>query len=136
MSATPRKRIVVVEDDAVLRELMVDLLHVLGHHVALATDLGSLGAQHLITQNVDLGLIDLTLHDLDGYEVARRVREAGRSVRLIAISGLSEASAQVHAERAGFDAYLRKPHTLDQLAAAIDASNRLARAGIIEDPPS
>jgi CheY-like chemotaxis protein len=64
-----------------------------------------------------VALIDIGLPDVDGDEVARRMRAAagGRSIGLIAITGYGQAEDQRRAYEAGFDAHLTKPVAPERL---------------------
>jgi len=65
--------------------------------------------------------VDIGLPLLDGYEVARRLREAKFGARLVALTGYGREDDLQRAREAGFDEHLLKPATLEQLRAAIDA---------------
>ena len=58
---------------------------------------------------------------MDGYELARRLRESerGRAMRLVAVTGYGQGSDQVAARAAGFDEHFIKPIDLEQLARAL-----------------
>lgn len=58
----------------------------------------------------DLGLVDIGLPDLDGYEVARALRaRLGRELRLVALTGYGQDADRRRSAEAGFDAHLVKP---------------------------
>ena len=65
----------------------------------------------------DIALIDIGLPDVDGYEVARRLRASpgGRRMGLVAITGYGQAEDQRRAYEAGFDAHLTKPVAPERL---------------------
>jgi len=69
----------------------------------------------------DIVLLDIGLPDLDGYEVARRLRSsqtpgvAGRKMKLIALTGYGRDADKALAFEAGFDAHLTKPYEFDEL---------------------
>jgi DNA-binding response OmpR family regulator len=65
-------------------------------------------------------VLDIGLPQVDGYELARRMR-ARCTTRLIALSGYGQAADKARATDAGFDAHLVKPIALEALEAAIDA---------------
>ncbi len=73
----------------------------------------------------DLALIDVGLPELDGYEVARRIRAGagGKSMRLIAITGYGQAEDRQRALEAGFDAHLTKPVTPDELSIVLASAS-------------
>ena len=104
------RRIVVVEDSADVRETLADFLGSLGHSVELAAN-GPEGVQKLLTLQPDVGLVDIGLPGMDGYEVARvvRSRPEGRSLFLVALTGYGGGAAEDSARDAGFDLHVVKP---------------------------
>ena len=108
--SAPSRRILVVEDSADVRETLADFLGSLGHSVELAAS-GPEGAEKLLTLQPDVGLVDIGLPGMDGYEVARvvRTRPEGRSLFLVALTGYGGPEAEASARRAGFDLHLVKP---------------------------
>jgi PAS domain S-box-containing protein len=108
-SGQPR-RILIVEDNQDSREMLRILLERAGHEVSEASD-GASGLAAVVSTRPDVALVDLGLPGLDGFEVARRVRasEAGRSVRLVALTGYGLPADQHRSREAGFDAHLVKP---------------------------
>jgi CheY-like chemotaxis protein len=71
----------------------------------------------------DVALIDIGLPGIDGYEVARRVRAAGKPVRLVAITGYGLPEDRRRTAEAGFDVHLVKPvemETLEQLLSRLE----------------
>jgi signal transduction histidine kinase/ActR/RegA family two-component response regulator len=126
-------RVVVVEDNADLRDLTSDLLEVLGCQVELADD-GRLGLETILRSKPDLALVDIGLPVLDGYEVAREVRaKLGSSVWLVAVSGYGLDRDREQSKEAGFDRHITKPLDTNTLRDVIDQarveSARAARPG-------
>lgn len=115
-------RIVLVEDIEDNREMLQAILELDGHQV-IAAENGETGCQAIIEQQPDLALIDIGLPGIDGYEVARRVRQSslGNKVKLIALTGYGQHSDIVHALASGFDAHLVKPVKPDELAALLQS---------------
>ena len=106
-------RIVLVEDDSDLRELVCDVLTAQGHSVQLAAD-GLAGLALILAERPDLALVDIGLSGIDGYEVARRVRAAlDSTVRLVAMTGNGLEHERLREQAAGFDARLSKPLDLE-----------------------
>jgi signal transduction histidine kinase/CheY-like chemotaxis protein len=104
-----RRRIVVVEDNADVREPLEVLLRELGHDVESAED-GARGVEQIVSTKPEIALVDIGLPILDGYDVARRVRERlGSSVLLVALTGYGQPEDRKRALKAGFDAHLTKP---------------------------
>jgi DNA-binding response OmpR family regulator len=118
--ATAKRRILVVEDDADLGEMLAALLSMYGHQVAVATS-GREALDLLSGPPVDMALVDLGLPDLDGREVARQMRAGadGRALQLVALTGADEEEDRRAALAAGFDEYLVKPIEPDQLLALV-----------------
>ncbi len=103
------RRIVVVEDNQDIRDLLRLKLRRLGHEVDAVGD-GVAGVQAIVDRRPDLALVDIGLPGLDGYEVAARVRESvGRDVVLVAVSGFGQPEDKRKALDAGFDEHITKP---------------------------
>ena len=103
-------RVLVVEDDVDLREGLRQLLEIWGHDVDVA-ETGALGIEKALENPPQIALIDIGLPEIDGYEVARRIRTAhGKEVIfLVAVSGYSGDAEHQRALESGFDAQLPKP---------------------------
>ena len=105
-------RVLVVEDNADAREALVAVLAAEGHAVWEAVD-GEAGIEVALRERPDVVLVDIGLPRLDGYEVARRLRERAATVGarwgLVALTGYGQPEDVQRAEDAGFDAHLVKP---------------------------
>jgi len=109
--------ILIVEDNPDGRESLRMLLELYGYTVAVAAD-GLEGVEAAMRLRPDVVLIDIGLPRLDGYEVARRLREAlGHDVRLIACTAYSDPATRRRAFEVGFDEFRVKPMDLDELLA-------------------
>ncbi len=119
---TPRRRILLVEDNEDIREMTRDLLESLGHEVVVAKD-GFEGIDLAKTAKADLALIDLGLPEIDGYEVARRIRSAlgAAAPRLVALTGYGDEEAHARSREAGFDLHMVKPVSDENLAMVLSA---------------
>jgi CheY-like chemotaxis protein len=115
--------VLVIDDHVDGRELLSALLLADGHEVHEAND-GPSGLAAARAVRPDVAIIDIGLPGLDGYEVARGLRASaeGRAIRLIALTGYGREADIRRARAAGFDAYLVKPVTPEQLNAALAAS--------------
>ena len=103
------RRIVVIEDNVDVRELLRLKLRRLGHEVDAVAD-GLAGVQAIVDHRPDLALVDIGLPGLDGYEVAARVRRSvGNDVVLVAVSGFGQPEDKRKAMDAGFDEHITKP---------------------------
>ena len=115
------RRIVIVEDNADVRELLRLKLKRLGHAVDAVAD-GIAGVSAIVAAKPDLALVDIGLPGIDGYEVASQVRAMlGKDVVLVAVSGFGQPEDKRKALEAGFDEHITKP------ADVTDIENLLAR---------
>ncbi|HEX7706119.1 MAG TPA: MASE1 domain-containing protein [Thermoanaerobaculia bacterium] len=107
---TRRRRVLVVEDNADAREMLVIILKRAGHDVRAASDglEGITAAESFVPEIV---LLDIGLPGLDGYGVARRLRASHRTseVQLVALTGYGQEEDREKALAAGFDHHLLKP---------------------------
>jgi CheY-like chemotaxis protein/two-component sensor histidine kinase len=115
-------RVVVVEDEGDIRQAMSDLLESWGHQVQVAGD-GRQGLDLILEARPDVALIDIAMPELDGYAVARRVRQelGAAAPRLVAVTGFGREEDRQRTKNAGFDDHLVKP------AAPVDLRRALRR---------
>jgi PAS domain S-box-containing protein len=106
----PRRRVLVVEDNADARDMLRTLLELQGHVVEDVAD-GPSALARLQSFHPDVALIDVGLPGIDGYTVARMAREQarGREIRLVAVTGYGQAQDRQRALAAGFDRHVTKP---------------------------
>jgi two-component system CheB/CheR fusion protein len=112
----PRRRIVLVEDQADSREMMRMLLESLDHIVIDAAD-GATAVELIERERPDAALIDIGLPTMSGYEVAQRIRQRKElaDIVLVALTGYGAPNDISAAKEAGFDAHLIKPADLSRL---------------------
>jgi CheY-like chemotaxis protein len=110
------RHVLVVDDNADGADMLATFLEFEGHDVKVATS-GADAVEIAIATKPDLVLLDISLPDLDGYEVARRIRSAdeGRRVRLVALTGHAGEEDRARSRAAGFAAHLVKPVDFDVL---------------------
>jgi CheY-like chemotaxis protein len=115
------RRVLVVDDNRDAAETMRELLQVYGYATRVAYD-GPEALDAAIAFRPDVALVDIGLPAMDGYEVARRIRQLPelRAIRLIAVTGYGQASDRHRTEQAGFDHHLVKPVDVEELKRAID----------------
>jgi two-component system, cell cycle response regulator len=103
-------RILVVEDNAANLELMVYLLRAFGHTPLSATH-GAAGLEAVGRERPDLVVCDVQLPDMDGIEVARRLKQDPvlQAVPLVAVTAFAMVGDRDRLLAAGFDGYLSKP---------------------------
>jgi PAS domain S-box-containing protein len=114
--AKPR-RVVLIEDSADAREMLRMMLQLAGHVVYDAAD-GVSGLELLNVVRPDVGIIDINLPRMDGYQIAKRIREEahGRGMLLLALTGDGSSDDPKRSPEHGFDHYLVKPVDPDHLA--------------------
>ncbi|WP_437590894.1 ATP-binding protein [Sorangium sp. So ce1000] len=118
--AGPR-RILLVDDNLDAVELLAESLVAMGYTTRVASD-GPSAIRIAEEFAPDVALLDIGLPVMDGYELARRLREQpeGERVRLIAITGYGQESDFRRSRGAGFDRHLVKPIQIDRLMALIE----------------
>lgn len=129
-SAAASRRVLIVEDNADVADTTATMLAMTGHTVRCARD----GAQALADAQEfapEVVLLDVGLPVLDGYQVARRLRQlpATRHALLIGLTGYGLPADRQRGHEAGFDHHLLKPADPAQLCALIDEWQPPAQAG-------
>ncbi len=122
-TAGARRRVLVIEDNIDARQSLRALLELLGHEVHEAGD-GEAGVEAALTLAPDIVFVDIGLPRLDGYGVARKLRTANATLRLVALTGYGRDEDLKRAQDAGFDEHLLKPASIERLRAAIDAATQ------------
>ena len=103
------RHVLIIEDGPDGRHALGRLLELWGHRVELAED-GTRGVERAIATTPEIALIDIGLPGLNGYEVAKRVRQVlGDKIRLIALTGYGQPDDHERTREAGFDQHLVKP---------------------------
>jgi len=121
ISAALKRRVLVVEDEKDVREMLRVLLESEGHEVSIA-DSGTEGLAKFGSFRPDVALVDIGLPGMDGYELARQARSlpGGSRFKLVAITGYGQEKDRRLALEAGFDLHVTKPVVYDQLARALE----------------
>jgi signal transduction histidine kinase/CheY-like chemotaxis protein len=129
------RRILLVEDNRDVREGLKSLLEEEGHEVWAAGD-GVEGVELALIHPPDVALVDIGLPKLDGYAVARSLREAlGPHVLLIALTGYGLPEDRRRALESGFDAHLIKPVTLNVILDLLEDDRRKPKASLEDRRP-
>ena len=108
--AVPSRRVMVVEDNPDIAETTATMLAIFGHAVCVARD----GIQALLRAEEfapEVVLLDIGLPQMDGYEVARRLRQLPQMQQalLVALTGYGQPADRERGREAGFDEHLLKP---------------------------
>jgi PAS domain S-box-containing protein len=112
------KRILIVDDNVDAANSLAEILQIDGH-VTEVVYTGKDALSHAVVCPADVILLDIGLPDMNGYEVAARIRPKIGPVQLIALTGYGQTEDVRRATEAGFDAHLIKPVDFDRLARII-----------------
>lgn len=119
-------RLLVVEDDTGLRDVLRRALSLAGYEVRLSGDGAAALAE--VTRSVpDAVVLDVGLPDIDGLEVCRMLRREGNRVPVLMLTARDAVSDRIDGLDAGADDYLVKPFDIDELKARLRALLRRAR---------
>jgi CheY-like chemotaxis protein len=111
-------RILVVDDEADVREVLADVLASQGHTVTLAGG-GQEALAYLERDPFDLVITDLGMPDVNGWDVARAVKSGRQELPVLLLTGWADA---VEAGVGRVDAVIKKPFDMTKLAAAVSAA--------------
>ena len=111
-------KVLVVEDDPTVRDVLTTLLGFDGFEVAAAPD-GFSGLQLAETMQPDVVLLDVVMPGIDGLEVCRSLRKRSPETRVVMLTGRGSAEDELDGVAAGADAYLRKPFSPLELLEAL-----------------
>jgi len=123
------KRILLVEDDATISDLVAYNLRRAGYEV-LQEHNGRTGLETALSTEVDLVLMDLMLPGLDGLSASKEIVRRKPAVPVIMLTARGERETVLEGFESGADDYITKPFDLDVLLARIQARLRRAPAGI------
>jgi two-component system response regulator MprA len=119
-------RLLVVDDDRALRDVLRRALTLAGYDVRLAES-GAVALSEVASAVPDAVVLDIGLPDIDGLEVCRLLRREGNRVPVLMLTARDAVSDRIDGLDAGADDYLVKPFDIDELKARIRAL--LRRAG-------
>lgn len=115
-----KKKILIIEDEANIRELVMYNLKANGYDAVEAED-GIAGITLAYKENPDLILLDIMLPGKDGYEICRELRSEGIEIPIIMLTAKSEEVDKVLGLEFGADDYIAKPFGIRELLARIKA---------------
>jgi DNA-binding response OmpR family regulator len=122
-----RKHILFIDDDALLRRLVHDLLDHEGYHVSLASS-GTEGLASARSQPPDLILLVLMMPGMDGFEVCREIRRDHRlsAIPVVMLTAMDSSDVNTQALTAGADMCVSKPFRPDTLRTAVTTALQVA----------
>ncbi len=109
-------RVLVVDDNADAAQMLATLLEAHGHAVSVEYD-GTGGLARAVRERPEVMLLDIGLPDIDGHELARRLRASPETAHatLVALTGYGQSDDRERAYEAGFDRHMVKPADLSEL---------------------
>lgn len=116
----PEARLLVVDDEPNIRELLSTSLRFAGFDVVAAGN-GREALTAAEEHNPDLAVLDVMLPDMDGFTVTRRLRAAGRHFPVLFLTARDDTKDKVTGLTVGGDDYVTKPFSLDEVVARIRA---------------
>ena len=128
------KTILIVEDEQNIVDILSFNLSREGYDTLEAYD-GATGLQLALEQNPDLILLDLMLPGMNGFDVCRKLREAGSAVPILMLTAREEEADKVLGLELGADDYITKPFSMRELMARVKANIRrtvMQRSGSAE----
>ncbi|CAI6019790.1 Response regulator MprA [Paenibacillus sp. JJ-100] len=115
-----RSTILIVDDDEKIVSMLRRGLAFEGYEVQTASN-GAEGLSKLMDKEPDLVVLDVMMPQIDGFEVCRRLREAGSKVPVLMLTAKDEVQSRVTGLDTGADDYLVKPFALEELFARVRA---------------
>ncbi|WP_458119581.1 response regulator transcription factor [Paenibacillus sp. Z6-24] len=115
-----RPTILIIDDDEKIISMLRRGLAFEGYEVLTASN-GAEGLNQMLENDPALMVLDVMMPQVDGFEVCRRVREAGSSVPILMLTAKDEVENRVKGLDAGADDYLVKPFALEELLARVRA---------------
>lgn len=142
---TEPRRILVVDDEPSIVDAVATALRYEGYEVSEART-GRDGLAAAQTDHPDLIVLDVMLPDVDGFEIARRIRADGLSIPILFLTAKDALDEKVHGFSVGADDYVTKPFSLAEIVVRVRAiiqrthgaltrtSHQLTYAGVVLDP--
>ena len=114
------RRVLVIDDNSDAAETLAELLQSFGHHVRIART-GPEAIEAVAALRPEVVLLDIGMPGMDGYEVARRLRDQPglETTKVVALSGYGSQDDRRRALEAGFDAHLVKPIDINALTSIL-----------------
>jgi len=119
MSTDKPIRVLVVDDEQLVRDLLVSYLNSLGFVVETAQD-GLEGLEKYTEGDFDLVITDLSMPNMDGLQLMKELREIDEETVVLMITGYPTIGTAVEAIKQGATDYITKPFTLDEVKIRID----------------
>jgi len=115
------KKVLIVEDDISISEIVYDFLEINGYSPTIKAD-GLEGLNEALTGEYDMIILDLQLPSMDGFEICKRVREKGIVIPILMATAKIEDVDKIRGLGLGADDYITKPFSLPELIARVKAN--------------
>lgn len=132
MTKTAEAKLLVVDDEPNIRELLSTSLRFAGFDVVAAAN-GREALDAAEKEQPDLAVLDVMLPDMDGFTVTRRLRAAGKHFPVLFLTARDDTADKVTGLTVGGDDYVTKPFSLDEVVARIRAVLRRTQSQEFED---
>ena len=135
VNGEPALSVLLADDNVDFSHSFGTMLELLGHRVEVVHD-GLAAVSAIVASPPDIAFVDIGMPSLDGVETVRRVRGQGNTARvlLVAVTGRGGAEDRARAAEAGFDRYLVKPFSMQDVRDALDAAQAV-RSGAVQRAP-
>ena len=130
-TTAPEARLLVVEDEPNIRELLATSLRFAGFEVHVAAD-GATALKQAAEHDPDLVVLDVMLPDMDGFTVTRKLRGSGRLLPIVFVTARDSVDDKIKGLTVGGDDYVTKPFSLEEVIARIRAVLRRTRGELDE----
>lgn len=131
--AVSEARLLVVDDEPNIRDLLASSLRFAGYDVLSAGD-GTEALRLATAEKPDLIILDVMLPDMDGFTVTRKLRSSGIDMPILFLTAKDDIRDKVEGLQAGGDDYVTKPFGLEEVVARINAILRRTKRGTSEQP--
>jgi two-component system OmpR family response regulator len=128
MNVVPEARVLVVDDEDSITDLVATALRYVGFEVAVAAN-GRQALDQAATFRPELVVLDVMLPDLDGFEIVRRLRADGLRMPIVFLTARDATEDKVAGLTIGGDDYVTKPFSLEELVARVRAVLRRTGGG-------
>ena len=125
----PEARLLIVEDEPNIRELLATSLQFAGFEVVTAGD-GKGAIDAAARHDPDLVVLDVMLPDMDGFEVTRRLRDSGRRAPIVFVTARDSVDDKIKGLTVGGDGYVTKPFSLEEVVARVPPGFRRRQGGV------
>lgn len=125
---TAKSRLLIVEDEAAIRDGLVDVFVYHGFDVD-SCDNGNTGLEKALTGQYDLVLLDIMLPGMNGFDICNAIRARDRNQPVIMLTAKTSDEEIIHGLKLGADDYVAKPFSIQQLVLRVEAVLRRSDSG-------